>query len=50
MRQMISVLILILVVCIMILLPSERPPADVDCVITLQHGRMVILRPGGGGK
>lgn len=44
MRQTITILVLILMVCIMILVPRERPPDDVDCIITMQQGRMIILR------
>ena len=44
MRQKITILVLILMVCIMILVPRERPPDDVDCIITMQQRRMIILR------
>lgn len=44
MRQMIAVLILILMVCITILIPMERPPAEYDCIISMSQGRMVIIK------
>ena len=48
--RIVILLLSILMICAAILIPHERPPDDVDCIITLQQGRMVILRPGGDDK
>ena len=43
MRQMVAVVIFIGVVCAALLVPRERPPAEVDCVISICQGRMRII-------
>ena len=43
MRQTIVGVILILAVCAAVLVPRERPPAEVDCVISICQGRMRII-------
>ncbi len=38
---------LVLLALLLLTACAERPPEEVDCIITISQGRMVIIRPAG---